>query len=289
MQTILITGINGFLGSHLAKAFSSQFNIIGIEQSLENNFRLKDCNFQVFNNKSVKKIFLENRIDIIIHTATLYGKNNEDIYQLFDANVCSPLILLNEAIKHNCQLFINTDTVLDRFVNPYALTKRHFQEWLYLGRDEINVINIKLEHFFGPGASETNFITGMIQKLRNNEQINLTKGEQMRNFIYIDDVIAAYKTVIEKHHYFKEKFSDFNVCTNQLISIKDLMILLKRLTNSNSRLKFGVLNYRENELMESGTDNSAMLSIGWKPNYSIEEGIKLTCLQSENLFKANIE
>jgi len=41
MKTILITGINGFLGSHLAKALSSEYNIIGLEYSIENLFRVR--------------------------------------------------------------------------------------------------------------------------------------------------------------------------------------------------------------------------------------------------------
>ena len=79
-----------------------------------------------------------------MHTATFYGKNNEDLIHLFNANIYSPFNLLEKAIHHGCQIFVNTDTVLDRFVSPYALTKRQFQEWLYLRKNEIKVINLQL-------------------------------------------------------------------------------------------------------------------------------------------------
>jgi CDP-paratose synthetase len=279
MQTILITGINGYLGSYLAKALSVRYKIIGIEYSSENLYRLEGYSFKVYSTIEVENIFIENGIDIIIHTATLYGKNNEELIQMLDSNLNSPLKLLNQALKHKCKLFINTDTVLDRFISPYALTKRQFQEWLYLKRNEIKVINMQLQHFYGPGASSLNFISGMIARLRNNEQqIDLTKGEQMRNFIYIDDVVNAYLTVIEKQNLITDSYSSFQVCTSQLISIKELMILLKRLTSSKTILNFGALSYRENELMQSETNNSVLMSFGWKPSYSIEEGLELTCL-----------
>ena len=48
MKTILITGINGFLGSHLAKTLSEKYNIIGLEYSLENLFRIAECNYKVY-------------------------------------------------------------------------------------------------------------------------------------------------------------------------------------------------------------------------------------------------
>ena len=41
MKTILITGINGFLGSHLAKGLSKDYKIVGLEYSVRNLFRLK--------------------------------------------------------------------------------------------------------------------------------------------------------------------------------------------------------------------------------------------------------
>jgi len=172
---------------------------------------------------------------------------------------------------------VNTDTVLDRFVSTYALTKRQFQEWLYLRKKEIKVINMQLEHFYGPGASSTNFLTFMINKLKNNEpQIDFTLGEQQRDFIYIEDVVNAYLTVIEKENLIAEHYSSYQACTNQLISIKDLMNLMKSLTNSNSMLNFGAIPYRENELMLSETDNSDLIKLGWKPQYSIKEGLLKT-------------
>lgn len=283
MKTILITGINGFLGSHLAKALSIEYHIVGIEYSLGNLFRITDCNFKIYSAKDgiPDVVFTEQTIDIVLHTATFYGKNNEDYLQMFNTNLYSPLNLLDKAIKHGCQLFVNTDTVLDRFVSTYALTKRQFQEWLYLRKNEIKVINMQLEHFYGPGASPTNFLTFMINKLKNDEpKIDLTLGEQQRDFIYIDDVVNSYLTVIQKQDQLVDSYSSFQVCTNQLISIKELMNTLKGLTNSKSVLNFGAVPYRENELMHSNTDNSDLIKLGWKPQHNIQEGLKITIINN---------
>src|ERR1035437_6027004 len=112
MKTILITGINGFLGSHLAKALSKEYNIIGIEYSLENLFRIAQCDYKIYSAKDgiSEVIFTDQKIDIVVHTATFYGRNNEDYMQMFDANLCSAFNLLNKAIQYKCQLFVNTDT-----------------------------------------------------------------------------------------------------------------------------------------------------------------------------------
>jgi len=283
MKTILITGINGYLGSSLAKTLSTEYNIVGLEYSLENLFRIAECNYKVYSaNEGIPEvIFTEQTIDIVVHTATFYGRNNEDFSKMFDANLYSPFSLLDKAIQHGCQLFVNTDTILDRFVSTYALTKRQFQEWLYLRKNEIKVINMQLEHFYGPGASPTNFITAMITKLKSNEpKIDLTLGEQLRDFVYIDDVIKAYQTVIQKQDQIGNAYSSFQVCTNQLVSIKELMLTLKDLIKSSSSLNFGAVPYRENELMHSQTDNSSLLKLGWNPSFTIKDGLQQTLCNS---------
>lgn len=276
MKTILITGINGFLGSSLAKALSAEYNIVGLEYSLENLFRIADSNYKVYSAKDgiPHELFLEQKIDIIIHTATFYGKNNEDYSQMFNANLHSPFSLLDKAILNGCKLFINTDTVLDRFVSTYALTKRHFQEWLYLRKNEIKVINMRLEHFYGLGMSDNNFISGMLKKLLLNKPvIDLTLGEQKRDFVFINDVVNAYQTVLNNLSMLEGKFMDFDVATGNLITIRELLLQMKYLTKSNTKLNFGAIPYRSNELMQSTSNNSALLKLSWQPKTNIKNGL----------------
>ena len=135
---------------------------------------------------------------------------------------------------------------------------------------------MQLEHFYGPEAPETNFITAMIKHLKQNEPtIDLTAGEQLRDFIYINDVVAAYQTVLKKLPLL-DAYSEFQVSTKQLISIKGLLQTLKELTGSTSKLNFGAIPYRENELMHSETDNSALVKLGWQPKFSIKQGLQKT-------------
>lgn len=278
MKNILITGINGYLGSNLAKSLAEKNNIIGLEYSTKNLNRLKGYDFNVYSveNGIPDELFKDQQIDTIIHTATFYGRQNETVKSIANANLLIPLDLLDKAIENGCLTFINTDTVLDRFVSTYALTKRHFQEWLYLRRHEIKVINMQLEHFYGPDAPETNFITVMIKRLKQNEPvIDLTGGEQKRDFVYIDDVVAAYHTILNKQTLLNF-YSEFQVSTKNTISIKELLQTLKHLTGSKSKLNFGAIPYRENELMLSETNNSALLNLGWQPQQSINEGLQNT-------------
>lgn len=278
-KTILITGINGFLGSNLAKLFKHDYNIIGLEINTKNLNGIADENFKVYeaNEIGLEKLFSEQKIDIIIYAATLYGRNGESKQQLLQANLLAPLNLLDKAIENNVKYFVNTDTVLDRYTSTYSLTKKHFSDWLKHRQQEIKVVNMPLEHFYGPQCPDTNFISIMAKRLISNEDtIDLTKGEPLRNFVYSSDLLAAYQLVINKLEQFNESYNEFEVSTQELISIKDIMLNLKKLTGSTTQLNFGAIPYRPNELMKSEVNNNALKSLGWSPQISIKEGLALT-------------
>ncbi|MFT4803163.1 MAG: nucleoside-diphosphate-sugar epimerase [Salibacteraceae bacterium] len=277
MKTILITGINGYLGSHLAKRYSENYNIIGLEYSKENLFRLQDQDFEVFESKNgiSDEIFKDHDVDCIIHTATFYGRDQESDSQMMYANCYLPQTLVEKAIKSGCSLFINTDTVLDRFTSSYALTKKQFRDWLqyYSKLDKMKVINLQLEHFYGPGTSSTNFITLMTQKMLLNESsIALTAAEQNRDFLYIDDLLQVYDLMLNTARAFSE-FEVFNVGAGKNTNLKYILQYIKKHTDSSSILKFGALPYRFNELMTSSNDISKLKGLGWSPKTSVDLGL----------------
>lgn len=277
MKTILITGINGYLGSQLAKRYAREYTIVGLEYDTINLFRLKEENFEVFASKDgiPQELFDKYKIDGIIHTAAFYGRNNESSGQMTYANMYLPQLLLEKAIKNGCSFFINTDTVLDRFTSSYALTKKQFKDWLqfYANQKKVKVVNLQLEHFYGPGTSNTNFITLMVQKmLRNESPIPLTKAAQNRDFLFVDDLLRVYDLMLENQSKF-EYFEEFNVGAGKNENLKEILEFIKANTQSNSILDYGAIPYRTNELMESNNDVSRLQELGWDAKTNIQDGL----------------
>jgi nucleoside-diphosphate-sugar epimerase len=61
------------------------------------------------------------------------------------------------------------------------------------------VLNLKVQHFYGPGDDPAKFITGLIaQCLANVPEIRLTEGRQQRDFIYVSDVVSAMLALLER-------------------------------------------------------------------------------------------
>jgi CDP-paratose synthetase len=276
-KTLLITGGNGFLGSNLVKSLIKDYNIIILENKNSNFSNLQTQLGQITSYRyeidSFNKIFTDNKINFVLHTAADYGRSEEYSF-VPDTNLIMPLKLLESSIQNKVECFINTDTVLDRFVSDYALSKNHFREWLIIKQNNIKAVNIKLEHFYGPGAGKNNFITMMMNRLLSNEkEIELTFGEQIRDFVYYKDVVEAYLIILNNISVLPH-YSEFQVASGQLIKLKDLVELMKNLTGSTSELIFGAVPYRQNELMKSESDNTKLLQLGWQPKFTINEGLK---------------
>ena len=70
-------------------------------------------------------------------------------------------------------------------------------------------------------------------------------------------------------------FEEFEVGTGKETSIKEIILRIKELTQSVTKLKFGALEYRSNEIMKSKANIKALSDLGWAPKITIEKGFKL--------------
>lgn len=285
-MNILLTGGTGFLGSNLLKQILRRpSNCITIlKRSTSRTHRVKDVlnhpntNWINIDEVQLPDIFSKNKFDIIIHCATNYGRSNTNMIDIVAANLMLPLSLLQLGVNHGVKNFINTDTIIDKRVNDYSLSKKQFLEWLQAAQGKIKCVNMAMEHFYGPFDDESKFTTMIFHKLlRNESEILLTLGEQKRHFVYIDDAINAFLCVLNNLNRLPDNFSSFEVSSEKSISIKDFVLCAQRLIgNTHTTLKFGALQYRENELMDSHTDISPLADLGWHPTTSLEDGIRKT-------------
>jgi nucleoside-diphosphate-sugar epimerase len=203
-NNILLTGATGFLGSHILESFISQgFDVAVIKRSKSDLWRISHLlgKFKIYNidNINFKTIFEEFKPEIIVHTACSYGRNSETIIDVVNTNLIFGLELLEESIKNNVKTFINTDSLLPRNINDYSISKAQFTDWLNKKSNQIQVVNFRIEHMYGVKDDDKKFIPWLINAMKNgDEQINLTSGIQMRDFIYITDIVNAFNLVIQK-------------------------------------------------------------------------------------------
>ena len=219
--------------------------------------------------------------DVVIHTACCYGRGGESPLQIIDSNIRFGAVILNaiEDLKHKVS-FINTGTVLSKDVSLYALTKIQFEELgSYIANksnQNIQFINIKLQHMYGPGDDASKFSSYVIKACKDNiPTLPLTFGEQKRDFIYIDDVVDAYVKIIEGLTTLSD-VEQIDLGSGVAPLLRDFVEMVHELTNSKTELLFGKIPYRENESMCMVANIEALKKLGWTPRFDIASGVKKT-------------
>jgi len=282
---ILITGGNGFLGSNLVNKISKKNYILHLlvrEKSNLSRLNLnKKIKFFKLQKKNLENIFKKNKFDLIIHCATNYGTEEDNSSNTIYPNLLLPLQLLDLAKKYSVKSFINTDTILNKNISSYTLSKNQFVDWLKLFSKFLNCYNVKLEHFYGPKDNNNKFVINNIQRLlRYEDEIEFTKGFQKRDFVYISDVVNALEKIIlfalknNKINSSHFKYKTFEVGTGRQISIKSFIFLIAKLIGNNrTRLEFGKLPFRKNEIMNVKVDLKNIQKLGWKSRIKLEHGL----------------
>jgi len=290
MLTIVVSGASGFLGSHLVRHFAREgHQVIALVRAQSSLRRLNDV-MDIIQLRSVDAenwedlLMSAKPIDAVLHTATDYGRNGDSFSRLVETNVVWALRMAEASIRAHATCFINAGTALPPEVSPYARSKSHFSQWQALLADhsETCFIDVALETMYGEDDDPAKFITQVIIAcLCNVERLALTTGEQKRDFVCIQDVVAAFARLVEfftsdQGRQCTSRYMRFAVGSGVAVAVRQVVEMIHRLTASRTMLDFGATPHRPHEVMFSEADLSAMRRLGWSPQYNLEAGLNRT-------------
>ncbi|HHP5407146.1 TPA: NAD-dependent epimerase/dehydratase family protein [Aeromonas veronii] len=290
-QTVILTGASGFIGSHLVnRLIELGFLVIAVTRSPEKNLSRQCENLFWIQWSDIDGFLLKNSLSpiAVMHLATAYGRNNENLASVEEANVRMPLNLLELAVKHKISLFINTDSYFTKpefnyqYMRPYIITKNSFRKWgeFISSYTDLYFVNMRLEHVYGPGDGKGKFIPYIIESLyANKDFIECTDCTQKRDFIYIDDVVSAYITFLNKS--LPSKYVECEVGLGVSIPLREFLEKIREKTKeikheTKTVFKFGSIKQRDNEILESKAKISLLESLGWQPEVEYLVGISKT-------------
>ncbi len=280
MKKLLVTGASGFLGSHVCDAMSKAgWEIAALVRPQSNQWRLKwlgiDSQIGKFpcDPVGIREAMLTFAPDATLHCATDYGRKNKPLHEIVQANIVLPLLLL-EHMPESC-VFLNTDTILDKRINNYSLSKTQFRQWMTTLAGKRKLVNIALEHFFGAGDDNSKFTAFLFSSLCSNvASIPLTLGEQKRSFVHISDVASAFRFITEAM--IKEppgSIQEFQIGSAKPMRLRTFCELSKSISGASTRLDFGAIPYRSCEAMNVTVNLKALTQLGWRPLQTTEQTI----------------
>lgn len=274
---ILLTGGTGYLGSKLLASFLSQgHNVLCTKlpsssmKFLENT--KETIKFVDTSDPKWENVIIAFEPEIVIHTAGRYERGSATFRDIYVANYEFPLKILQICLKTRTRRWINTCTALPRNLNIYSLFKNQFSEWgkFYAQRNHIVFSNLLLEHFYGINAPESHFITWVVNKLKLGENIELTEGTQRRDFVYVNDLVQIYDSMLLLDSL---GYCDIPVGTGETPTIREVVEYIHKSLNSSSELQFGKIQMRVNEF-NSKCDLTILKSMGLSCKTKWQDGIK---------------
>lgn len=291
--TVLLTGGTGFIGAAVLRALQGTgAPIVLLKRARSSPWRIADLldgqhritTYDV-DDVRLEAVFGQHRVDVVIHLATAYGRHGELLSDIIEANVLFPVRVLQAAIAAGTGAFLSADSFstkadeLPEGLAQYVLTKKHFRQCaeLLVARHSLRFVNVRIEHAYGPRDGNRKFVPALVRALRANQaNFDLTPGEQVRDFVYVDDIAAAFVTLVWKYNRLPANYFTVDVGTGSGQSLRSMALLARELTRSTTELRFGALPYRSGELMRSVADTRFLRELGWEPEVSLRDGLMRT-------------
>lgn len=298
--TILVTGGRGFVGFHLTKELMRLgYPVISLSSGSKKNSMTKGLKFfklNLLDETKLKKTLKKINPTHIIHLASNSkpNRNPELISRMMKGNFTTTLNLYKASLNlKNLKCLITfgsageceqgimpfEETQKETPASPYSLSKTcvtHLSSYFYRIHC-LPIVMVRPCYIYGEYQTNEKFIASTIQKCLQNKTINMSKGEQIRDFIYIKDLTTAIIKIIEMRNLKKLIGEIINICTGERKKLKDIVLLIKKEAQSKSKIKFGAIQYRNAENMVFfGSNKKAKKLLNWSPQFTLQQGIKET-------------
>ena len=291
MLSILITGSNGFIGSHLvSKLLKTNYKISVLNRSpTTSSIFKKDKYFCDFcydgSSDSINIALQETQPDIVIHLASYFIPRHspEDVKSLIVSNVDFPCKLLESMSQMGIKKFINTGTYWQHYqdanydpVSLYAATKQAFEDILiyYVNSQKIDAITLKLFDTYGEGDTRRKVLNLLIDAAKTQKKLKLSRGEQKLSLVHVQDVVSAYEValriLLNRSDY---THSSYGIAHSEVYSLKELTEAVEKATGYSILAEWGALPYRDREVMQPWSNYEKLP--GWQASISLEEGLKM--------------
>lgn len=265
-DTILITGVNGFVGHHLVQALSKDYYLRGYD--LKDGYDI--LNYDLLESKMVG-------VDYVVHLAAKVSVSeswkNPGLY--YENNVIGTSNVIEAAKKCGVKRIIMASScaVYYPFSSPYAASKAMGELILETNKDLIPSVAFRFFNIYGQGqnleygAAIPEFIRG----LKIGKITIFGNGEQTRDFVHVRDICGAIKKALQMH----KKLPRYVVCdvgSGKSISINNLAEIIRNIYGKSVNIEHGDPR-KEIEFIESHPE---MLwdVIGYKCKVELFDGIE---------------
>ena len=280
MKKILITGSSGLIGKNLVENLLAEYNITGLskqQKSSKSNHIIKDIS--KITSKDFKNIFC------IIHLAAITDlkvcKDYPD--QCIATNVLGTQKILESARKNNCKvIYASTshvygipkklpinETTSTSPTSMYAGSKLAGEILCesYHNQFDMDISIARIFSVYGPKSGKQYVLSNILSQLKKSNIIKLGNINSRRDFIFISDVINAFKIILNNIN----GFNIYNVGAEKSYSIKEICKKFEKLHGKKIIIKSTVKQNSKFDAKNIVCDATKLKKLGWKLNTSLDE------------------
>ena len=293
---VLITGASGFVGSHVARLLVAEgCEVYALVRESSNRWRIRDILPSMYLRQSdlvafenVNTYLQEIKPELCIHLAwyAVPGKylNSQENLDSIQASInllsqlaelgCKRFVGIGTCFEYDLSLGYLSESSLTKPITLYAATKVALSTILqqFAQITEMEVAWIRLFYQYGPMEDERRLIPSVISSLLRDEVVKTTKGEQIRDFLHIEDVASAIWAVAKSN-----VSGVVNVGSGQPVTVGQIALELGNLLGKPDLIHLGALPYRPNDPMFICANNELLRKkTDWTQKYNLTTGLKNT-------------
>lgn len=296
-RRVLVTGAAGFLGSHLvARLMDGGAEVCVLDQPNARRWSALDRAELAARLRADVRSLAEpthdrvlGEIDVIFHLAAVGVTGDvSDVRQVVTGNIDGTLAALLAAQRFRSRLIYCgscfeygsgarwAEDAMPAPTTEYGAAKA--AGWMlanaFARRTGIDVVSLRPFTMYGPMEPPGRLIPSVVRHALAARPIDLTPGDQLRDFVYVGDAADAFVAAATTDEAVGETF---NVCTGSAVSVRDVVRRVLAATGSRSDARFGALSYRPTELaVLSGDPTRAEQVLHWRAQVSLDEGLART-------------
>ncbi len=286
----LVTGITGFIGSHLVRRLLADgWEVHGLTLPEADRSLLKGLADRLHLHavdgatESLMEQVRGIQPDLTFHLASLFlaKHQSKDVTALIQSNVLFGTQLAEALVACGSLKLVNVGTSWQHYdsdeyspVALYSATKQAYQDILkfYHVANGLSVVNLKFFDTYGPGDPRRKVLNIIRNAANSGESIGMTGGEQLIDLVYVDDIVEALMTAGQRASSGEARFESFAVASGRVVSIRELVAVYEGVTGKKLKAEWGVLPYREREMMRPWSAGPVLPE--WKPRVTLEEGLR---------------
>jgi len=295
---ILVTGGAGFIGRHISEYFQDRAEVRildNLRSGFKRNLAGLECQLivgSILDRDLVREAVKD--VDFVFHLAAMVSvaDSAQKPSEYAEVNATGAAIVLEEAARAGAKKLIfsssaaiygdhpttpQIESMPAEPKSPYATSKYEGERHCCCFTDEGRLPTVCLRYFnvFGPyqdpRSEYTAVVPAFIQKGIRNEPITIFgDGRQTRDFIYVTDVVAANAFFALQ----SIATGIFNVGCGKQISIADLALTIRKLTQSNSMIEYG--EERPGDVKHSVAGVDKVQEAGFRPVCDLAGGLRAT-------------